>query len=139
MTEKPCPVHGTDCRARTRRQIEADATLVRMILEDGLRASHVHPSGCFEALKRLEAAALNTLDLRNQLDEWSDRFDLLTIDHEVTKGYRQHAEQQLAEIHRALDAWNGTDPLSADDLRRIDEARGRVMAKIAESDKEPNS
>lgn len=44
---------------------------------------------------------------RAAADEWSDRFDLLTIDHEVTKGYRQHAEQQLGEAREALDkAWS---------------------------------
>ncbi|HMG12778.1 MAG TPA: hypothetical protein VK571_06370, partial [Gemmatimonadaceae bacterium] len=31
-------------------------------------------------------------DLRNQRDELIDRFDREKLDHEVTKGYRQHAE-----------------------------------------------
>jgi hypothetical protein len=42
-----------------RMQIEADAELVRMILEDALALKSPHPSGAFDAIKRLETLALS--------------------------------------------------------------------------------
>lgn len=97
-------------------------------------------------LSPLPAVALRdlcglALDLMNQNDELSDRLDLLKIDHEVTKGYRQHAEQQLAALRAALPPcpgcgvgmeWDGAEVVcscpSGCPGPSIDDAREHVMA-----------
>lgn len=64
-----CPVHGTDCVDRTRRAIEADAALVKMVLEAGVAGQQPppHPSGSFEALERLQRAALDLIEIKASL------------------------------------------------------------------------
>jgi hypothetical protein len=41
-------------------------------------------------------------DGRVERDEVHDRLDRERLDHEVTKGYRQHAEQQLRELQELV-------------------------------------
>lgn len=52
-----------------------------------------------DAQEAIEAKLQSALaEAERQRDELSDRLDAVNLDHEVTKGYRQHAEQQLAEL-----------------------------------------
>jgi hypothetical protein len=64
----------------------------KQFLETGADPARIYP------IARSIAGMVAELEIpwRQQRDELSDRLDLLRIDHEVTKGYRQHAEQQLA-------------------------------------------
>lgn len=55
-----------------------------------------------EGMATIEALRVKVAELRDERDQYADRLEREQRDHEVTKGYRAHAEQQLAECQRAV-------------------------------------